>query len=106
MITEKKYQKALCIIKEYEAQQALLKKEKILQRDITLESIARDLWTDNVISFRLFNRVFCSTHFRGVRPLSEFTTLTKAELSKYHGIGKTTIEEFVNIMAAAGHTVL
>jgi hypothetical protein len=106
MITEKKYKKALSVIKEYEKQQTQLKKEKIFQQEITLESVARELWLDNIISYRLFNRVFCSGYFTGNRPLSEFTSLTKVEVSKYSGIGKTTVEEFINIMAAAGHTVL
>jgi DNA-directed RNA polymerase alpha subunit len=106
MITEKKYKNALSVIKQYEEQQAQLKKEKIFQQEITLKSVARDLWLNNIISYRLFNRVFCCEYFRGARPLSEFTTLTKAEVSKYSGIGKATVDEFINIMAAAGHIVL
>ena len=106
MITEKKYKKALSVIKEYEEQQAQLKKEKIFAQEITLDSIARDLWRECIISHRLFIRIFCSTSYTGNKPLSEFTSLTKAEISKYHNVGKTTIEEFINLMASAGHTVL
>lgn len=107
MITEIKYRNALKVIKAYEEQTKNQKFEKIKELGITLDTEIENL--SSHISTKLYSVLYDRSFYRwNERPqkLSDFTNLTKAELSKWRNIGKKSVDEFVNLMAIAGHTVL
>lgn len=107
MITKRKYNNALLVIKAYEEQIRNQKLEKIKELSITLDTEIESLSSD--ISTKLYNVLYDRSFYRWnnrLQKLSDFTNLTKAELSRWNRIGKKTIDEFVNLMAIAGHTVL
>lgn len=107
MITERKYKNALLVIKAYEEQIKNQKLEKIKELGITLDTEIETL--SSHISSKLYSVLYDRRYYYwNNRPqkLSDVTNLTKAELSKWRNIGKKTVDEFVNLMAVAGHTVL
>ena len=107
MVTERSYKHALKVIKAYEEQQKNLKFEKLKELGITLDTCILDL-TEH-ISVRLFSALY-DKHFYSWwernQKLSDFITVTEKEISKWYNVGKGTVEEFKNLMAIAGHTVL
>lgn len=107
MITERKYKNALLVIKAYEEQTKNQKFEKIKELSITLDTEIETL--SSHISSKLYSMLYDRKYYYyNNRPqkLSDLTNFTKAELSKWHNIGKKTVDEFVNLMAIAKHTVL
>lgn len=107
MVTERSYKNALKVIKAYEEQQKNLKFEKFKELNLTLDTNLIDL--AEYISTNLFHALhepnYC-VWYNEHQKLSYFTDITKENFLRYHNVGKKTVEEFVNLMAIAGHTVL
>ena len=115
MVTEESYKHALEIVKAYreqqknnrleiEEQERNLQIEKWKELNVTLDTSMSDIYGH--INHNLFYAL------RQIRPqffelsLSFFRGVTKEQLYKFDRIGKKTVDEFVNLMAAAGHKVL
>lgn len=101
MITEKRYKNALKIVEEYR------KQERVKNRNfegITLETPLRDI--RDRISVRLADVIFGSYYPFMNERLVDLTKITKKEISRYYQVGNSTVEEFIALMDAAGHTVL
>jgi len=107
MVTERSYKHALKVIKAYEEQQKNLKFEKFKELNITLDTPLIELAEH--ISTNLFHALhepkFYIWHSKH-QTLSYFTDINKETLFKYNNVGKKTVEEFITLMAIAGHTVL
>jgi CheY-specific phosphatase CheX len=110
MITEESYKNALEIIKAYrkqqnnirleiEEQERKLQVQRFKELNITGDTDVVDIVGH--ISSTLFHILRDNS-----RRLSQLRGMTKKKLSQYDRVGKKTVNEFVNLMAAAGYTIL
>lgn len=115
MVTEESYKHALEIVKAYreqqknnrleiEEQERNLQIEKWKELNVTLDTCMSDIYG------HIHHNLFYALRGRGNNffdsKLSNYTRVTKEQLYKFDRIGKKTVDEFVNLMAAAGHKVL
>jgi hypothetical protein len=114
-ISERKYKNALAVINQYKAQQKELEKNKVKESGITLATTLKELKDNNLISPKLYRTLeeiykwdyAYSINDTPLEPYIGFFIETKYEdISKWRGIGKTMRDEFVSLMAAAGHEVV
>lgn len=112
MVTERQYKNALAVIEKYKEQQKVLKQENIKANNISLSTELWDLHDKELISPKLISKLY-EHHKRTVyvqdvyKPctLEYFTDINQYVFSKWYGVGKKTVEEFVSLMALAGHVV-
>ncbi len=112
MITERKYKNALAVIEQYNKEQEQLQKEKLESHNINLSTELWYLYDNKLISNKLLNRLY-EYHKSNVYmheahlpcTLSYFTKINQYGFSHWYGVGKKTVQEFVNLMAEAGHIV-
>jgi len=112
MITERKYKNALAIVEQYKKEQELFKLDKIKSFNVSLSSELYDLYQEGLISSKLMS--FLYQYYKSYvlvqdidKPLTLefFTGINQYGFSNWYGVGKKTLDEFINIMAAAGHIV-
>lgn len=112
MITERKYKNALAVIEQYKEQQENLKREKIKDHNISLSTELWDLYDNKLISTKLLSALH-SYHKSNVFvheahlpcTLQYFTGINQYGFSRWYGVGKKTVDEFVDLMHGAGHVV-
>lgn len=112
MVTERQYKNALAVIEKYKEQQKLLKQENIKANNISLSTELWNLYEENLISTKLLSALH--SYYKSTvyvheldKPctLEYFTKINQYGFSKWHGVGKKTVDEFVDLMHAAGHVV-
>lgn len=113
MVTERSYKHALAVIEQYNKEQEELKEVNLKNAGITLDDEIYGLNSKGLISDKLtlnLRQVWKWENEWRDDPkdfiLNFFTNLTKTEFSIHRGIGKKTLDEFVQLMGAAGHIVL
>ena len=113
MVTERSYKHALAVIEQYNKEQEKSKEANLKNAGITLHDDIYDLYSKRLISSKLtlnLRQIWQWENAWKDYPedfiLNFFTDLTKTEFSKHRCIGKKTVDEFVKLMAIAGHTVL
>lgn len=112
MVTERSYKHALAVIEQYNKEQEESKEANLKNAGITLDDDIHELNSKGLISHKLtlilyrewgWSRAWNS---KERFTLSLFTDLTINGFSQHRGVGKKTVDEFIKVMAAAGHTVL
>lgn len=112
MVTEKQYFNALAIVAKYvDEQRARVKATKYEGKFITMFCGLESLYFNDVISSKL--RSALETYHKYTvligdnQPptLAYYKEVSQSELGSLRGVGKKTVDEFVDLMAAAGHVV-
>lgn len=113
MVTERSYKHALAVIEQYNKEQEESKEANLKNAGITLDDDIHELNSKGLISHKLtlnLRQVWKWENEWKNDPkdfiLNSFTDLTKTDFSTYRGVGKKTVDEFVQLMSAAGHIVL
>lgn len=111
MITERKYKNALAVVEQYRLQQSELQKNKLRNADITLSTTLDELYDKELITSRLagilrsFHKCYVLVGDNKPPTLEFFTGINITGIQCWRGIGKKTLNEFKDLMAAAGHRV-
>jgi hypothetical protein len=111
-ISERQYKNAVATINEYRAQQKELEKNKVYTSGITLATTLKELMDNKLITPRLYyklEQIYKSEYAYSIKdtpldPYIGFFIETRYEdVAKWYGVGKGMKDEFVTLMAAAGH---
>jgi hypothetical protein len=106
MITKRKYENALKVVKEYEQQQKLEVWDLFKSQKLTLDTNLFDIKGISpklgiaLIKYRQWTETTANYHMPTT--LSWFVNLSAEEFSRYRGVGKKTLEEYTTLMNAAG----
>jgi hypothetical protein len=113
MVTERRYKNALVVIEQYKKEQEELRQLSLQKEGITLDADIHELNSKGLVSDSLTYKLYQLWNWERAwnsNPkdftLNLFTDLTNTEFSNHRGVGKKTLDEFIKLMAAAGHTVL
>jgi hypothetical protein len=113
MITERSYKHALAVIEQYNKEQEESKEVNLKNAGITLDDDIYELYSKGLVSSKLtlsLRQIWKWENSWKDAPedfiLNCFTDLTETDFSKHRGVGKKTVDEFVKLMGATGHTVL
>jgi hypothetical protein len=111
MITERKYKNALAVVEQYRQQQSELQKDKLSNADITLSTTLKEVYDRKLITnklagvLRTYHKCFVLVGDDNPPTLEFFTSIRVTGIQCWPGVGKKTLKEFIDLMAAVGHKV-
>lgn len=97
MITKRKYDNALLIVKRYQDEQEEIKLSKVNCENITPETRIRDMYLAGIISGRLYNTFYRIFEFN----VKFEVILSEIDVDKFHlirGVGWSIQNEFKNLI--------
>jgi hypothetical protein len=111
MITERKYKNALAVVEQYRLEQSELQKDKLSNADLALSTTLQEVYDKKLITSKLAG-ILRTYHKYNVlvgdnKPptLEYFTSIHVTSMQCWGGVGKKTLREFIDLMAAVGHRV-
>jgi hypothetical protein len=111
MVSERSYKHALKVIEQYKKEQIELQKDRLSTAEITLSTTLKELHSKKLVSNKLAAALYNYFKYnyvieRGESPKLEiFTDINEYSFGKWNQVGKKTVDEFIALMAAAGHAV-
>ena len=97
MITKRKYENALAMVKRYQEEQEQIKLSKINCENVTPETRIRDMYLAGVISARLYGVLYRCFDFN----VKFEVILSEIDVDKFHlmyGVGDRLVNEFKNLI--------
>lgn len=111
MMTERKYKNALAVVEQYRQQKSELQKDKLINADLTLSTTLQEVYDKKLITNKLAGilRTYHKYHVlvgdNKPPTLEFFTGIHVTGMQCWGGVGKKTLREFIDLMAAVGHKV-
>jgi len=111
MITERKYKNALAVVEQYRLQQSELQRAKLSNADITLSTTLEEVYDKKLITSKLahvlltYHKHYVLVGDNNPPTLEFFTGINVTGIQCWSGVGKKTLKEFIDLMAAVGHAV-
>jgi hypothetical protein len=106
MITKRKYENALKVVKEYEQQQRLAIYDSLKSQNLTPDTEFFDVdgISDKLggLMYSYYKSTVSTADWGKPLTLSYFADLKAEEFTRYRGVGSKTLMEYVALMDAAG----